>query len=84
LIDWGIPSGRIIIAQPEKIQLAQNLFVSAIPSAHPKIVVDKSGYWRYVGYVIEYFEKRLYHAGDTYVDDEIMTRLQPFGKLEVC
>jgi L-ascorbate metabolism protein UlaG (beta-lactamase superfamily) len=65
------------------IQL-KDLTVHIVPSAHPSIEVDATGDWRYVGYVFEWQGKRLYHAGDTGVAQEIIDRLQEIGKIDVA
>jgi len=65
------------------IQL-KDLTVHIVPSAHPSIEIDATGDWRYVGYVFEWQGKRLYHAGDTGVAQEIIDRLRKIGKIEVA
>src|SRR3546814_10343863 len=47
----------------------------AFPAAHPLIERDTLGHLRYVGYVIEHRDRRLYLAGDTSVVQELIDRL---------
>jgi len=84
LLELGINSERIILACQEKIGLNLNIHIIPIPSAHPDIVLDEDKCWRYLGYVIEFSGKRIYHAGDTSVADEIIHRLQQIGKIDVA
>lgn len=72
LIEWGIDENRIILASENWIELGANLSVRAVPAAHPEIIRDKDGNLACVGYLLKYFEKVIYLAGDTCVKQEII------------
>src|SRR3546814_6176185 len=54
---------------------SSDLAIHAVPAAHPLIERDTLGHLRYVGYVIEHRDRRLYLAGDTSVVQELIDRL---------
>ena len=65
LKERGISEKRLIAAREEWITLGEQLRVMSVPAAHTEIERDTDGLLRYVGYVIEYQDRRIYHAGDT-------------------
>lgn len=79
----GITQGRIVKASEEWSSLGPELKVMAVPAAHPDIERDKDGMLRCAGYVIEYKDRRIYHAGDTSPHDEIMGILKKLRPLHV-
>ena len=54
-----------------------------IPSAHPTIQANVEGGWDCIGYVIEFENQRLYHAGDTSVHEELISYLKQFGNINI-
>lgn len=65
LAAWGIAGDRLQPARESWQPLAEALRVHAVPAAHPDLERDAAGNSRYVGYVLEFNERRLYLAGDT-------------------
>jgi L-ascorbate metabolism protein UlaG (beta-lactamase superfamily) len=49
-----------------------------IPAKHNEIDRDENGNCRYMGYVIEFGEHKIYHSGDTLWFDEMIALLEPF------
>lgn len=49
-----------------------------IPAKHNEIERDEKGNCRYMGYVIEFGETRIYHSGDTLWFEEMVDLLKPF------
>lgn len=49
-----------------------------IPAKHNSIDRDEKGNCRYMGFVIEFGEHKIYHSGDTIWFDELVERLMPF------
>ena len=85
LIDWGINEERIITAGDDKITIVQDeLDIYVVPAAHPKIECDSDGFLRYVGYVINYKGRRIYHAGDTALTSAIIEKLNSIGSIDVA
>lgn len=72
----GIDATRIIVAGDQWILLGTGARVIAVPSAHPVIEKDHDGFYRCLGYVLEYEGRRLYHAGDGSPDDLVFEILE--------
>ncbi|MBT5715987.1 MAG: glycosyltransferase [Opitutae bacterium] len=84
LIEWGIDENRIILASEDWIELGANLSMLAVPAAHPEIIRDKNGNLACVGYLLKYFEKVIYLAGDTCVKQEIIDILVDNGPIHTA
>ena len=69
---WGIEQNRIFIASETWSELNPDLRLLATPAAHSKIVRNISGQLLCVGFIIEAFGQRIYFAGDTCVQQEII------------
>jgi len=50
-----------------------------IQAKHNEIERDENGNCRYMGYVIEFGEYKIYHSGDTLWFDELVDTLKPFA-----
>ena len=50
-----------------------------IPAKHNEIERDENGNCRYMGYVIEFGNYKIYHSGDTLWFDEMVDLLKPFA-----
>src|SRR5664279_5420892 len=50
-----------------------------IPAKHNEIERDENGNCRYMGYVIEFGDYKIYHSGDTLRFDEMVNLLKPFA-----
>jgi rhamnosyltransferase len=84
LREWGISPERILPALEEWTQLAQCLRVRAIPAAHPEIERDELGNLICVGYLLDYAGQLIYHAGDTFVRQEIIDILVDQGPVHTA
>jgi L-ascorbate metabolism protein UlaG (beta-lactamase superfamily) len=76
LTNLGIDLDRIVFIKENFIQINNKIKLYPIPAAHPNIQVNIEGGWDCIGYVIEFENKRLYHAGDTAVHDELIAKLK--------
>lgn len=82
---WGIDHSRIHPAcEREWRQLGPELKAIAIPAAHPTIARDNNGQSSCVGYLIEYRGKRIFHAGDTAVEQDVLDALRQFGDVHTA
>lgn len=54
-----------------------------IPAKHNDIEKDENGNCRYMGYIIEFGNRKIYHSGDTLWFDEMIDLLNPF-KVDVA
>jgi len=50
-----------------------------IPAKHNEVEKDENGHCRYMGYVIEFGNFKIYHSGDTLWYDEMVNLLRPFS-----
>jgi len=80
----GIPSTRLIPAVSGWLTLGKDLNVHPIVAAHPEIVIEPEGGSRYVGYIIEYRGRRIYHSGDTLLNSSLIDAVQAFGPIDVA
>jgi len=83
LTNLGIDLDRIVFIKENFIHINNIIKLYPIPAAHPNIQVNIEGGWDCIGYVIEFENKRLYHAGDTAVHDELIAKLKPIGKINI-
>ncbi len=84
LLGWGISPDRIQVAEEEWIELSADLRLRAVPAAHPEIFRDEDGLIYQVGYLLEYLGKRIYIAGDTFVQKEIIDTLFAQGPIHTA
>lgn len=77
LKDWKLPDNRIVSASPEWVQMCPNVFVRAVPAAHPKITMAADGQPRAVGYIFQRQGRRTWIAGDTSVTEDLICSLKP-------
>lgn len=72
---WGVPRDRIIPAGAgREIVLGPDMRLLGVPSAHEQLEIDERGAHRYLGYVFQFGEVRIYHSGDCV----------PYGGLAEC
>jgi L-ascorbate 6-phosphate lactonase len=79
-----ITAGRVHVADESWIKLSESASVMAVPAAHPRLERDEQGLLRYVGFVMDDGHRRIYHAGDTCVDQAIIDRLRQLGPIDVA
>jgi L-ascorbate metabolism protein UlaG (beta-lactamase superfamily) len=81
----GIDEQRLQPASESRwLALGDALKVIAVPAAHPVVERGADGCAHCVGYVIEYAGRRLYHAGDTSVADELLASLRRLAPIEIA
>lgn len=71
------PSFLTGINDGQKVKLGEFSF-HGIPSRHNEIERDENNNCRYMGFVIEFGNYRIYHSGDTLWFDEMVDLLKPF------
>lgn len=84
LVGAGIDSRRVVLAREDWITLGPHARVIPVPSAHPRVERDVEGYWRCVGYVMNYGGRNLYHGGDGSPDDHVFDRLTRLGPIDIA
>jgi len=84
LHNWGIDTRRCTLAVESWIDLAPQLRVKAIPAAHPEIERDTTGNLTAVGYLLDYDGQKLYLAGDTSAQQEIIEALVAHGPVHTA
>jgi L-ascorbate 6-phosphate lactonase len=70
---------RILTADDRWIPLSNELKVRAIPAAHTSIERNDRGQSRYVGFLLDTGDKRVYHSGDCSVHSEVVSLLKEIG-----
>jgi L-ascorbate 6-phosphate lactonase len=81
----GIEKSRLMPAsEAEWLSLGEDLKVISVPAAHPVITREGDACAHCVGYVIEYQDRRIYHAGDTSVAEELLTALKRLAPVEIA
>jgi L-ascorbate metabolism protein UlaG (beta-lactamase superfamily) len=64
-VERGIPSDRLCpLNAGETLNLAPDVTIAALASAHERLEMDTEGNHKYLGYVITLGGVRLYHSGD--------------------
>ena len=84
LADLGISPDRILVAEENWMEIGPSLQVRAVPSAHPAVERDEVGCLRCVGYVIDYNNRLIYHAGDTSPAIDVINVIKALGNIDVA
>lgn len=78
-MDRGAPENRIVgIDAGMKLQLSRDISLSAVPSAHEELQVDADGHHHFLGFVVTFGDKVIYHSGDSIRYDELDAYLKPY------
>ena len=80
---FGVNKAQFFLASTEWYSLSDNLRVKAVPAAHPVIRKHEDGTYDCVGYLIEYSGKKIYHSGDTSVNEELINVLKKEDCIDV-
>ncbi|MNX34281.1 putative L-ascorbate-6-phosphate lactonase UlaG [compost metagenome] len=80
----GVETERLVLAREEWLSLGPDLDVHPVPAAHPAIERDEFGLLRYVGYVVRYRDRFIYHAGDTSADQLMIDTVKALGRIDVA
>jgi len=71
----GFPTG---LSDGRSVRVDEFIF-HGIPARHNEIERDENGNCKYMGYVIEFGEYKIYHSGDTLLFDGMVDILKPFA-----
>jgi L-ascorbate metabolism protein UlaG (beta-lactamase superfamily) len=64
-LERGVPAGRMVAVDAgENGTLSGGVRWYALPSAHEQVETDARGLHRYLGYILEIDDLRIYHSGD--------------------
>ena len=80
----GIAATRFVHATHNWFPLGEDLRVHPVVAAHPEIEIDPQGNSRFVGYVVEYRARRIYHSGDTLLNATVLKAVQSFKPIDVA
>jgi L-ascorbate 6-phosphate lactonase len=75
LVEAGLDEGRIVVPEVGAAFEVSGATVTAVPSAHTELEYDAGRGYPYLGYVIEWNDVTVYHAGDTVVYDGLIETL---------
>ncbi len=84
LRDAGIGEDRLVAGREQWIGLAPGLRVHPVPAVHPTLERDAQGCSHFLGYVLEWNGRRLYHAGDTSLDQRLLDGLEALKPIDVA
>ena len=84
LSEWGIPKSKILSSSKKPFNLGCELFLIAIPAAHPIISFDKNKEPNALGWLLQYQRKKIYLAGDTSVCDYLIKYLEKFKPFDIA
>jgi L-ascorbate metabolism protein UlaG (beta-lactamase superfamily) len=75
---------RLAIEQPRGMSAGETkrfgMFeITAVPAAHPELEKDEWGRDKFLGYVVQCGDFRIYHSGDTLLYEGLVEKLSPFG-----
>lgn len=82
LIENGFSKERVMRAPDTWLNLEPGLRIHATPAAHPTIEMDQEGFGKYLGYIIEFEGKRIYHSGDTFLKKEIIAFVERYKPID--
>ena len=80
----GIDETRVVVAPEAWTPLTAHVQVIGIPAAHPTIERDSDGQLRFLGYLLQYDGRRIYHAGDTSPAQEMLDKLATLGPIDTA
>ena len=75
LIEAGLDKGRVVVPEVGDPLEISGVIVTAVPSAHTELEYDPERGYPYLGYVIEWNDVTVYHAGDSVVYDGLVETL---------
>jgi L-ascorbate 6-phosphate lactonase len=75
LIEAGLDEGRVVVPEVGDPLEISGVMVTAVPSAHTELEYDPERGYPYLGYVIEWNDVTVYHAGDSVVYDGLVETL---------
>lgn len=84
IVNWGIHRDRVLPAVNSSIMLSNNVEVVPVGSAHPKVNLLPSGGFEAVGYILKCDGQTLYHAGDTCLNDKVITAIKEFNHIDLA
>jgi L-ascorbate metabolism protein UlaG (beta-lactamase superfamily) len=84
LHEAGIEKDRLVLAEAKWHMLVDGVEVFPVPAAHPEIQMTPAGHSRYVGYIVKYRGRTIYHSGDTSLTPELIETLEKFSPIDVA
>jgi L-ascorbate 6-phosphate lactonase len=84
LTSIGIDSDKFQCILKDPILLTKSIRLYPTPAAHPNIEYDSNGGWRFLGYILEIKNKRIYHAGDTSLDKLLIDFITKIGRIDLA
>lgn len=81
---WDVPTENIIKLTTEEIDLGDNLTILPVPCSHPTLQLSHDGFPSTVGWILDNHKTRIYIAGDTSVNQELINFLCQKPKVDVA
>lgn len=75
---------RLTLEQPRGLSAGETkrfgvFEITAVPAAHPELEKDEWGRHKFLGYVVQCGDFRIYHSGDTLLYEGMVEKLSEFG-----
>ena len=80
----GINKNNLLVAKQDWVKLLPNFKVHPTPAAHPVHELDKTGNWRCIGFIFQYNDLKIYHAGDTFVTSKLIQFIKKFKPIHMA
>lgn len=72
------------IRQQECIKLREGCQVTAVAAPHDHYAADEEGNEKALGYVFDFGEKKIFHAGDTVATDRLVSEVLACGNMDLA
>jgi L-ascorbate 6-phosphate lactonase len=82
LISNGFPKNKVVHLS-ETYKVTNEIKVSCTLAAHPEIEFDQNNYSKYIGFIIDIDGYKIYHSGDTLLNDEVLNCVKTFKPINV-
>jgi L-ascorbate 6-phosphate lactonase len=85
LLELGIEEANIINPRAfQRMELDEDLYLTAVPTAHYDLEYDSEKGYRWLSYLIEANGIRFYHAGDTIIYPDYIAKLKELPKADIA
>jgi L-ascorbate 6-phosphate lactonase len=82
LISNGFPKNKVMHLS-ETYKVTKDIRISYTLSAHPEVDFDQNNFPKYIGFIIDIDGYKIYHSGDTLLNDEVLNSVIFFKPINV-
>lgn len=81
---FAINNNNLVEILEKPFELDNDILVTPVPSAHPKVIHYDTGGFEAIGYIIQTPNITLYHAGDTCLTDLVILSVKKFSPIDIA